>query len=31
LLISQIMMMLHQAIEQRFIGGTPHRLDLNRA
>src|ERR1700709_2675772 len=31
LLIRQIMMMLHQAVEQRFIGGAPYRLDLNRA
>ena len=24
-------MLLHQAVEQRFVGGAPHLLNLNRA
>src|SRR6516164_10198227 len=30
LLIAKIVMMFHEAVEQRFIGGASHRLDLDR-
>src|ERR1017187_5043108 len=31
LLVAQVVVVLHQAVEQRLIGGAPHRLDLPRA
>src|SRR5215510_13909721 len=31
LLIAEVVILLHQAVEQRLIRGASHRLDLNRA